>query len=72
MFHLMKRNNDMLAIKFFGGQTGAYCCCPKANTLSVEDVLEDGKFGKNRVCFVLRLFVGYFLSLNKSWLSITC
>lgn len=45
----MKRNKDMLAIKFFCGQTGAYCCCPKANTLSVEEVLEDGKFVKNRV-----------------------
>lgn len=45
----MKRNKDMLAIKFFCGQTGAYCCCPKANTLSVEEVLEDGKFVKNGV-----------------------
>ena len=57
---------------FLGGQTGAYCCLPKANTLSVEEVLEDGKFVKNRVWFVLRQFVGSFLSLNKSWFSITC
>ena len=40
----MKRNNNKLAIKVLGGETGAYCCCPKANTLSVEEVLEDGKF----------------------------